>query len=92
MAAFSETDYRLYTHKRSIRTNEGWKFIYTMETAERELYNLKEDPGELNNLIEKEPRIAYEIEQVLFRWLKSMGQDEYYHRKIWADMLKIKEY
>jgi arylsulfatase A-like enzyme len=92
LVAFSETDYRLYTHKRSIRTPQGWKFIYTMETGEKELYNLKEDPGELNNLLEKEPRIAYEMEQELFSWLKSMGQDEYYYKKIWANMLKIKEY
>ena len=90
--AFSETDYRLITHKRSLRTYDGWKFIYTMETGQKELYDLKNDPGELNNLIEKEPRIAYESEQKLFGWLKSMGQDENYHKKIWADMLKIKEY
>jgi arylsulfatase A-like enzyme len=92
LVAFSETDYRLYTHKRSIRTPQGWKFIYTMETRERELYNLNDDPGELDNLIEREPRLAYEMEQELFGWLKSMGQDEYYYKKIWADMLKIREY
>ncbi len=90
--AFSETDYRLVTHKRSLRTYDGWKFIYTMETGQRELYNLKADPAELNNLIGKEERLAYELEQRLFGWLKSMGQDEHYYRKIWADMLRIREY
>ena len=90
--AFSETDYRLVTHKRSLRTYDGWKFIYTMETGKKELYDLKNDSGELNNLTEKEPRTAYELEQKLFGWLKSMGQDENYHKKIWASMLKIKEY
>jgi arylsulfatase A-like enzyme len=92
LPACSETDYRLVTHKRSIRTNDGWKFIYTMETGQKELYNLKQDPGELDNLVEKEPRAAYEMEQKLFQWLKSMGQDENYHKKIWSHMLKIKEY
>lgn len=92
LEAFSETDYRLFTHKRSMRTYDGWKFIYTMETGQRELYNLKKDAGELNNLSEKEKRIAYEMEQRLFEWLKSMGQDENYYKKIWVDMFKIKEY
>ena len=46
----------------------------------------------MNNLVRKEPRVAYELEQRLFKWLKSMGQDENYHEKIWAKMLKIKEY
>ncbi len=90
--AYSETDYRLITHKRSIQTNDGWKFIYTMETGQKELYNLQKDPGGLDNLVEKELRIAYELEQKLFAWLKSMGQDENYHKKVWADMLKIAEY
>jgi len=92
LTAFSETDYRLVTHKRSIQTNDGWKFIYTMETGRKELYNLNQDPGETVNLLEKEPRVAYEMEQKLFVWLKSMGQDENYHKKIWSHMFKIKEY
>jgi arylsulfatase A-like enzyme len=90
--AFSETDYRFYTSKRSIRTNDGWKFIYTMETGKKELYNFKKDPGELNNLIDKEKRIAYELEQKLFTWLKSMGQDENYSQELLNKVLKIKEY
>lgn len=90
--AYSETDYRLITHKRSIRTSDGWKFIYTMETGQKELYNLQKDPGELDDLVEKELRLAYELEEKLFTWLKSMGQGENYHNKVWANMLKIKEY
>jgi len=73
--AFSETDYRDYTHKKSLRTANGWKFIYTFESEEKELYNINDDPGEINNLIEKEPRIAYEIEQKLFDYVKSTGQN-----------------
>lgn len=73
--AYSETDYRLYTHKKSIRTSDGWKFIYTFaeypdKMDVKELYNLKEDPYEMNNLIEKRPEIGYKLEQDLFRWIK----------------------
>ncbi|MEI6597191.1 MAG: sulfatase [bacterium] len=73
--AFSETDYRNYTHKKSLRTVDGWKFIYTFENNQKELYNIKSDPGETDNLMEKEPRIAYELEQKLFDYIKNTGQD-----------------
>lgn len=72
---FFETDYRQYTYKRGIQTNDGWKLIYTLENRNRELYNLKQDPGETVNLVEKEPRRAYELEQRLFAHFKSIGHD-----------------
>jgi len=72
---FSETDYRLYTFKRSIRTADGWKFVYTMESKTKELYNLKTDPQETKNLIKDESRLAYELEQKLFAHFKSIGHD-----------------
>jgi len=72
---FSETDYRLYTYKRAIMTKDGWKFIYTLENKGRELYNMKTDPGETKNLVEKEPKRAYELEQRLFAHFKSIGHD-----------------
>ena len=72
---YSETDYRWYTYKRSVMTKDGWKLIYTLENKKRELYNLKTDPGETNNLVEKEPRLAYELEQKLFAHFKSIGHD-----------------
>jgi len=90
--AFSETDYRFCVSKRSLRTVDGWKFIYNLENGNRELYNIKTDPAELDNKIDKEPRIAYELEQKLFGWLKSMGQDENYFKKMLANVLRIKEY
>lgn len=55
---FSETDYRNYSHKRAVRTHDGWKYILSLETGRAELYNWKKDPGEQKNLIEKEPRQA----------------------------------
>ncbi|MDD5669423.1 MAG: sulfatase-like hydrolase/transferase [Candidatus Omnitrophica bacterium] len=69
--AFSETDYLLHTFKRSVRKSDGWKFIYTQETDERELYNLNDDPQESNNLIDREPDKAYELERELMRWRSS---------------------
>jgi len=39
--------------KIAVRTNE-WKLIYTFNNKEYELYNLKDDPGELSNVVSAE--------------------------------------
>jgi len=62
---FSETDYRLFTFKRSIQTTEGWKLILTLDNGNRELFNLNEDPNEQTNLISNNPQKGYELEQLL---------------------------
>jgi len=80
--AFSETDYLLHAFKRSIRTADGWKLIYSLDTEERELYNLNADPEELYNLIEEEGSRAYELEQRLFYWIQSIGQEKRRHKNI----------
>lgn len=72
---YSETDYRQYTYKRSVITKDGWKFIYTLEDKSRELYHLKTDPAETKNLLASEPRRAYELEQKLFAYFRSIGND-----------------
>jgi len=79
--AFIETDYREYTHKRGIRTKDGWKFILTLESNRRELYNLKDDPGETNNLIDKHPQVAFDLELRVREHMKAMGEDPY---KTWG--------
>lgn len=66
---FIETDYRNYTHKRAIRTDDGWKFILTLESGQEELYSLKPDPQEQNNLIGTERKKADEFREKLFRHL-----------------------
>lgn len=77
---YSETDYRLYTHKRSILTTNGWEFILTLaeypnKTNVRELYNLQIDPHETMNLVDKYPQIAYELEQKVIAHMNAMGTD-----------------
>ena len=86
--AYAETDYRLYTHKRALRTFDGWKFIYTLENDQKELYNLNDDPQEQRNLVTVDQKKSYELEQQLFGWLKSMPQLE----RNYSEEVMIKEY
>ena len=54
---------------RSYRTND-WKFIHNYWDDTEELYNLKKDPDEKNNLINKEKEIAKELREKLNKELK----------------------
>jgi arylsulfatase A-like enzyme len=67
--AFSETDYLLLSFKRSLRTHDGWKIIYTVNTNEKELYNLNTDPFEQKNLIKENPTKAAQLEKELYQYL-----------------------
>lgn len=62
--------------KYAIRTNE-YKFILAREqdllgNPPREMYNLKTDPLELDNLVEKEPALAADFEKQLEGWISEM--------------------
>ncbi len=70
---FSETDYLMQSFKRAITTNDDWKFIISLDTDARELYDLKKDPLETTNVIEQNGKIAYELEQKLFRHLQGLS-------------------
>ena len=72
---FSETDYRLYTFKRSIITPEGWKLIHTLKDKSRELFYLPDDPRELKNLAEVEPIRSDALEEKLFDHFNKIGHD-----------------
>jgi membrane-anchored protein YejM (alkaline phosphatase superfamily) len=72
---FAETNYRLFTYKRAVITQDGWKFIYTLESKDKELYNLKNDPQELKNVVDEQPRVSYELEAKLFAHYKALGHD-----------------
>lgn len=61
--AFSEVE-----GEESIRT-ENWKLIYNRESNGYQLYNLKDDPGELRNLVD-ERRLEFQLLQnKLHNWL-----------------------
>ena len=70
--AYSETDYLFQYFKRSVRCPDGWKFIYSLDTQERELYHLTRDPLEKDNLVDAEPRRAGEMEEKLLAWMEAL--------------------
>lgn len=60
---------RNYKLSRSIRRHDGWKLLWEMGTNERELYNWKTDPKEINNVAADFPGIAADLEEELNRFL-----------------------
>ena len=48
-----------------------WKLVYRMHTAELELYNLREDIGERNNMAVQYPEIVKEMAKELGTRLRS---------------------
>lgn len=71
-AAYYGNQFGLYS-QRMVR-EEGWKYIWNA-TAEDELYDLAQDPGELNNL-SAEPAYAAELQRLrgrLVDWLAQVG-------------------
>jgi hypothetical protein len=92
-AAFQETAYsestpcgyscpkKLVNNRlRSVRTND-WKFITVYDDAtgetQEELYNLREDPGEQDNVLRKHPLIASVYRYEMQRWLDAPAQFPY---------------
>ncbi|MEB2778687.1 sulfatase [Algoriphagus sp. D3-2-R+10] len=53
----------------SVIREGDWKLIYFYETQKMELYNLKEDIGERNNLIAENPGKSETLKTKLFNWL-----------------------
>lgn len=51
----------------------NWKLIKFYHWGERELYNLEDDPGELNNLSEKYPELTEELDLLLIQEIEAMG-------------------
>ncbi len=50
-----------------------WKLIEFFEDGNLELYNLKEDVGERNNLAEKMPELAGRLHRELLEWRRSVN-------------------
>ena len=75
--AFTEAGYA-DDYQRVIR-NDQWKLIYIPDEDDQsimhgmpfELYNIKRDPHELNNLIEVETEVAAELKAKLLTWMAS---------------------
>lgn len=59
-----------HTNPGSVIRHGDYKLIYYYETEQAELYNLKTDPGEKNNVAEENPEKAAELKAKLEKWLK----------------------
>ncbi|MGC8972307.1 MAG: sulfatase family protein [bacterium] len=55
----------------SIRTKE-WLYIYGGDEWQHELYNLREDPIQKNDVFDEEREIAKDLHQEYINWLKEM--------------------
>lgn len=69
---FVETDYRNYTHKRGLRTADGWKYIQTLENGSEELFNLKADPKEQNNLATANKKKRDQLKEILSKHVAAL--------------------
>lgn len=71
-AAFAETDYRLFVHRRAIREGK-YKLVLDLQDGERRLYDLEADPTEQSDISSSQPRRTYEMEQALRGWMGTHG-------------------
>ncbi|ARN56846.1 sulfatase [Sedimentisphaera salicampi] len=58
----------------AIRENE-WKLILWYEDSRKELFNLREDIGEKNNLADKKPEITERLFNKLLNWFKEVDAE-----------------
>lgn len=73
--AFSEVENKNPYRKVAI-LNNSWKLIYTIGEKNFELYDLKEDPSEVNNLAKSNPAVVDELKKVLFDTMEVIELDE----------------
>jgi arylsulfatase A len=59
----------------SIRKGD-WKLIEFFDDGHKELYNLKDDPGEKTDLVQRSPAKVAELEKDLAEWRKSVGAQQ----------------
>lgn len=79
--AYSETDYRDLVHKRSVRTSDGWKYIITLDDGSEELYDIRTDPQEKNNLSQVNKEKVKTMMSVLDKHLDAMAPNKKAIRK-----------
>lgn len=74
-------------------TRGDWKLIMPHKGAVRELYNLATDPGEENNVIQKHPEIAGQLEtdltQIVLRGRTTPGEKQPNDSGHWPDLTWI---
>jgi len=67
---------------KAVRTN-SWKYIKNLKSNTEELYDLKNDPEETNNIISKNRNKANELKKILHDW---MNENDYGDTKGLKDM------
>jgi len=63
---------------KTIMTSE-WKYIYDYYDNTEKLFNIKSDPFELNNLIDKKIKQANKLKEQLFKWVSN--SKKYYPKR-----------
>jgi arylsulfatase A-like enzyme len=58
-------------------TTAEWTLLYDTEPGRTELYNIKDDPHQLKNLIKKNPDKAKELHKLLVEYMKETNLDEH---------------
>ncbi len=70
--AFSES-LLYYVERKSIRDGK-YSFIFFPDYNKMELYNIQEDPLELNNIVLQNPRLALEFKNKILNWQKDCNE------------------
>ena len=65
---FSELEYN--SSLKTVITPQ-WKYTYNYDDYTEQLYDIKSDPLEHNNLIDKEPRQGSELKDLLLKWISN---------------------
>lgn len=68
---FSETDYRLFGHKRCMVKGD-YSLIYSLDSGKVELYNLRDDPGERHNLAQEKKELTAGLLEELEAWIATL--------------------
>jgi arylsulfatase A-like enzyme len=66
-----------YGYEKKAVSFKDWKYIFSFYNQMEELYNLKTDPGEKHNLIQKEPERAAFLKKSLVDHLKKSKEERF---------------
>ena len=59
-------------------TTEGWSFLYSPDSDRSELYNLKSDPRQAQNVISRHPEAAKELHQYLVKLMRDLNVEPHH--------------